>query len=366
MKIKSLLVSAIVIGLFLSLIFQPAPAAQKENPTKKPQETALAIPAEVKAALQEGSQTRQPRLDIPFSIVKVYYLPAQQNMHAVMIFKVKNSDLGFVSAIAETEDQKKKKEKKQEAPSIFESSPNKLRAQANVALRFAKLEDNNPGEIAREVMIPFDLEVDGNIYEPDREEIYSVGCPLPPGDYLVSMAVASQDLEKIGTQHRVLALPNVLSFSGTLETTPLFFASNIDTMSAAEPHAAIHKNFFTYSILQIEPNLDNIFSPTDHMELFFYILGAKPNEQGKFDIEINYEVYKGEEIYIRFEPQTYNSPLISQQLPLKRTVLIKSEQGEKRETRDLEAGFYTLSIAITDKISEGILNKKIDFEVKTN
>jgi hypothetical protein len=364
MKIKNLMISAIVFGLILSLISKTAPAAQKENQKKKTQETPLTIPAAVKAAIQEGSQTRQPRLDIPFSIVKICYLPAQQNMHAIMIFKVKNSDLGFVSAIADTEDQKKKQEKEQEALSIFESSPNKLSTQANVFLQFAKLEDNSPGEIAREVIIPFDLEVDGNIYEPDREEIYTVGCPLPPGDYLLSMAVASPDLEKIGTQYRELALPSTLSFSGTLETTPLFFASSIDTMSAVEPHAAIHKNFFTYSILQIEPNLGNTFTPMDHMELFFYILGAKPNEQGKFDIEINYEVYKGEEIYIRFEPQSYNSPLISQQLPLKRTVLIKSEQGEKRETRDLEAGLYTLSLTITDKISEGVLNKKIDFEVK--
>jgi len=366
MKTKSLIISATAFGLLLSLISQPASAAQKENQKKKPQETAFAIPAEVKAALQEGSQTRQPRLDIPFSIIESYYLPAQQNMHAILIFKAKNSDLGFVPATADMQGQKKKQEKEQETLSIFESSPNRLKAQANVFLQFARLTGHTPGEIVREVRIPFNLEVDGNFYEPEKEEIYTTGCPLPPGDYLLSMAVSSQNLEKIGTQYQELSLPNALSFSGELDTTPLFFASNIDTMSAVEPHAEIHKDFFTYSILRIEPNLDKIFSPTDHMELFFYILGAKPNEQGKFDIEINYEVYKGEELFIRFAPQTYNSPLVSQQLPMKRTVLIKSEQGEKKETTDLEPGLYTLSLAIKDKISEAALNKTIDFEIRTN
>jgi hypothetical protein len=366
MKIKSLIIPAIALGLILNLVSQPVLATQKESQDKKTQETPLVIPPAVKTVLQEGIQTRQPRLDIPFSIVEDYYLPAQQNMHAILLFKVKNSDLGFVPSTADMESQKKKQEKEQEAPSIFESSPNKLSAQANVFLQFAKLENNNPGEIAKEVYISFNLEVDNAYYEPDKEEIYTTGCPLPPGDYLLSMAITSQNLEKIGTQYCELTLPSALSFSGELETTPLFFASNINTMSAVEPHAEIHKGFFTYSILQIEPNLNNIFSPTDHMELFFYILGAKPNEQGKFDIEINYEVYKGEEIFIRFEPQTYDSPLISQQLPMKRTVLIKSEQGEKKETHDLEAGPYTLSIAIKDNISEGSINKTIDFEVKTN
>lgn len=361
MKIKNLIISAASLGLLLILVPQPTPAAQKEN-----QETPSVIPPAVKTVLQKGLQTREPRSDIPFSITEHYYLPAQQNMHAVLIFKVKNAGLGFAPAASELEAEKEKKEKEQKTLSIFESSPNRLKAQADVFLQFAKLTDNNPGEIVREIHIPFNLEVDGNYYEPDKEEIYTIGCPLPPGDYLVGMAVSSRNLENIGTRYRELSLPDALAFTGELETTPLFFASNIDTMSAAEPYAEIHKGFFTYSILRIEPNLDHIFSSADHMELFFYIFGAKPNEKGRFDIEINYEVYKGEELYIRFAPQTYDSPLVSQQLPMKRTVLIRSEEGEKKETTDLEPGLYTLSLDIKDKISEGTLNKKIDFEVKTN
>jgi len=365
MKIKNLIVSALSLVLLLSLVSPLSLSAQEKSQEKQEQSTAIFIPETVKAAIQEGIQTRQPRLDIPFTIIKHFYLPAQQNIQVILFFKVKNSDLGFASITSDIEGQKKKQEKEDEAQSIFETTPNKLNAKANVFLQFNKLEDNIPGEVVKEVYIPFNLEVDGVSYEPDKEEIYSIGYPIPPGDYLLSTAITSNNLDKIGTQYYELSLPNLVSFSGELDTTPIFSAKNIEEMSAAEAQVQIHKGFFTYSILQIEPNLENLFSPKDNLDLFFYVLGAKPNEQGKFDIEINYEVYKGEAIQIRYQPQIYDSPLISQPLPMKKTVLIKSEEGEKKETRDLEPGSYTLSLKITDKISGNSITRTIDFEVKT-
>lgn len=364
MKIKNLTISALSLILLLSLASLPRLAAQEKTQEKQEKGTRTIIPETVKAAIQEGIQTRQPRLDLPFTIINCYYFPAQRNIHVIVLFKVKNSDLGFAPVTPGIEGQKEKKKKEEEVQSIFETTPNKLNARAHVFLQFNKLENNIPGELVRELYIPFNLEVDGVSYEPDKEEIYSIGTPIPAGDYLLSTAIGSQKLEKIGAQYRELSLPNPLSFSGDLATTPIFFAKSIEQMSAPEMQAVIHKGFFTYSILQIEPNLENLFSPQDKLELFFVIFGAKPNEKGKFDIEINYEVYKGEKIHISFQPQTYDSPLVSQPLPLIRTVLIKSEQGEKTETRDLEAGSYTLSLVIKDKISGNSITRTIDFDVK--
>ena len=365
MKIKNLIVSALSLVLLLSLVSPLSLSAQEKSQEKQEQSTAIIIPETVKTAIQEGIQTRQPRLDIPVTIIKHFYLPAQQNIQVILFFKVKNSDLGFASITSDIEGQKKKQEKEDEAQSIFETTPNKLNAKANVFLQFNKLEDNIPGEVVKEVYIPFNLEVDGVSYEPDKEEIYSFGYPIPPGDYVLSTAITSNNLDKIGTQYYELSLPNLVSFSGELDTTPIFYVKNIEQMSAPEAQVQIHKGFFTYSILQIVPNLENLFSPKDNLDLFFFILGAKPNEQGKFDIEINYEVCKGEAIQIRYQPQIYDSPLISQPLPMKKTVLIKSEEGEKKETRDLEPGSYTLSLKITDKISGNSITRTIDIEIKT-
>lgn len=100
------------------------------------------------------------------------------------------------------------------------------------------------------------------------------------------------------------------------------------------------------------------------MDIFFYIFGAQPSDQQKFDIEINYEVKKGEEYAIRWTPQKYESPLISQPLPLKQTVQIKSGEEVRTEQRDLPPGLYTLVINISDKVSGKSLTTSVDFEMK--
>ncbi len=44
--------------------------------------------------------------------------------------------------------------------------------------------------------------------------------------------------------------------------------------------------------------------------------------------------------------------------------MIKSEEGERREQHDLEAGTYTVHVDIEDKVTGSSLNKTVDFEVK--
>jgi len=358
MKIKLLVSTFLVFGFTLSLASLPGLAAQKKNAAQR-----VIIPDKVKAVLQEGMQTREARLDIPFAITKHLYLPARENIHSIFIFKVKNADLGFSSAAA-AEEPKEKKEK------IFESSleltPPKFQSKNHVFLQFNQLD----GDFTNEVYIPFGLEEDSDSYEPEKEEIYSTGYPLPPGNYLLSMAIASQNLEKIGTQYFEFTLPNAASITEGLETTPIFFSKKINQMSEPESRTNIHKGFLTYSILQIEPNIDCIFSSGENLDVFFFIYGAQPNpdDPQKVSIEINYSVLKGEEAFIRYVPQQYDSPLISQPLPLERTVIIKTtKEGkteERKEKKDLEPGTYTLSIDIKDAVSGKTVKKTIDFEFK--
>ena len=136
-------------------------------------------------------------------------------------------------------------------------------------------------------------------------------------------------------------------------------------MEIAETRAEIHQNFFTYSVLQITPHLENVFSVGENLDIFFFVFGAQPNEQGKFGIEISYEVSKGEERIIRYAQAQYENPLISQPLPLKQTVVIKTEkEGEKKEQRDIEPGQYTLNIEVKDNVTGKSVVKSFDFEVK--
>jgi hypothetical protein len=348
-------------GLFITFLISGIILCASLSISQEGQSATVIIPPQVKAVFEEGTSSREGRLDIPIQITNTMFLPAgQQNLHALIVFKIKNIDLGFAppAVAAVTPDT----ETQEEQPAL----PN-LIAENYVFLQFNKLENGMPGELAKEVYIPMRVEEESASYDPEQEGTYTTGYPLPPGDYLLSLAVTSKDFQKIGTQYTEIILPDPLSFTDTIETTPVIFAKDIKQVATPETTAEIHEDFFSYSILQIEPNLERIFNPQDNLDLFFFIFGTQANPQGQSDIEVHYEVFQGEELVINYAAQKYQSPLVSQPLPMKKTVLVRTTKGtetsESREQRPLEAGGYTLSITIKDNISTKTVKKTIDFQV---
>ncbi len=343
-------ISTLFLMIFISGILSLYSADQAQE-NQKGRETII-IPKEIKEIFKEGIKKREPLLNIPFTILSHIYLPARENIHTVFLFNVKNKDLGFAPA------------GKKEGAS-HSGKEGLLSVNAHVFLQFNRMEDNMPHEIIQEVYIPLNLELESSSYDPEKEEIYFTAYPLPPGNYLLSMAIASLNLDKIGTQYFEFTLPNFLSSTEKIETTPIFFVRSFKKMDSPETTATIHRGYFTYSILEIEPVINNIFSSGDNLDIFFFIYGVQPNTEGRNDIEINYEVHKGEEKVIQYQTAHYETPLISQPLPLKRTVLIKTEeQEERRETRNIEQGNYSLIIKIKDNVSGKSSEKSVDFEVR--
>ncbi len=379
MKTKNLIISVFILGfVFTSSLSPSVDFAQEEQEEKEKAEEKIMIPAEVKIVLAQGLAQRQARQDIPFLIIKHLYLPAKENIHSIFLFKMKNASLGFAPqafALVEKkpEEEKVVKEEKEKEETVEEKTPPvtqtepppvRLMANLNVFLQFHRLENKEPVEVFKEVYIPLNLQEESTSYDPEIEEVYSTAYPLPPGDYVMAMAITSIDLQKIGTLYHEFSLPDVRSFTENLETTPIFFAREIKRMDSPELTAEVHKDFFTFSVLQIEPKIENVFSPGESLDIFYFILGTQPNEAGNYDIEVNYEVLKEQECIIRFAGTTYNFPLVSQILPMKAKVIIKSEGEEKREDRDLEPGIYTFALKIKDNNTGKSLDKNINFEIK--
>jgi hypothetical protein len=233
-----------------------------------------------------------------------------------------------------------------------------------VFLQFLQMENGAPTKTVREIYVPALLQADSATYDPEAEEWYSTGYPLPAGNYLLAMALASPDLKKVGVGYYEFSLLDSAAMQNTLETTPLFFVKKMDQMQAPETRTSVHKGCFMYSVLQIVPNVESVVAPGESIEILYYIFGAKPNDQQKNDIEATYEVKQADKAAIKWAVQNYDFALVSQPLPLKQTVLIKNDQGEKQETRDLPAGKYTLVISIKDKIGGSTVEKTLDFEVK--
>jgi hypothetical protein len=333
-------------------------AAQKEKKQEK-----IFIPKEVSSLLQEGLASRQGRQDIPVNIFRTLYLPAKENFQAVFLMNIKNSALGFAPAAAAAPETAAAKGGPQEtaAPAAGEI----LQASFNVFLQINLLDDNGNASIFREVYVPAKIQVPAAGFEAEKEDLYSVGYPLPFGRYLLALAVTSLDLKSVGIAYHEFTIPDPSQFSKSLDTTPVFFVKQMDQMEAVEQRTIFHKGLFTYSVLKVVPNLDNTFGLGENLDIFFYIFGAKPNSAQQYDIEINFEVKQGEQSAIKWSPQTYSSPLISQPLPMKQTVKIKKgDEPERIEQRDLPAGSYTLVISVLDKTSQNSVVKTLDIAVK--
>lgn len=377
MKTKQSIILPLLLLLLFTLFFSSELYSQKKkNEQKENEPEAIIIPEKVKAIFEEGMNTRQPRLDIPFSIVWHVYLPAQQNLHNVFLFKATNADLGFHPLEEIPKAPEKEMPEKEKIPPSHSLT---LQAKGHIYLQFNRLEGSIPKELVKEVYVPLNLEVESELYDPAKEETYSLSYTLPWGDYLLSMAITSLNLDAVGTQYFEFSVPDYLSYTKELGTTPIFFATNIKSVEYPETTVELHKGFFTYSVLQITPKIENVFFVGENLDIFFFVFGAVPLPEGKYDIDVNYEVLENKagsqtekeeekKVAIRYATTHYEAPLISQPLPLKKTVIIKSkkegEEMEKTEQRDLEPGYYTLNINIKDKVSKKSVEKSINFEVK--
>ena len=348
---KKFIVPMLLAGIILAFLAAPAASAVQKD-KEKPQPAKVYIPKEVKEPMVAGLAAKQPRLDIPFQVFKTLYLPAQQAFYNVFFLKIKNADLGFAPAAAQVVD-----------PAAPPAAP-KLKATLNIFLAFYKVEADKPATLVKEVYVPVALEEDSANFDLTKDEWYTVGYPLMPGQYVASIAIASQDLKKIGIQYVDVTLPDPKSFTSSLDSTPIFFLKEYKQLQAPENKAELHKGFFMYSVLQMTPNIENVFAVGENLDMFLYLFGTQPKEGGKYEIEINFEVFQGDKTAIKYATGNFESPLVSLPLQLKQTVQIKKGEETRSETRDLPAGSYTLVLKIADKVSGLMGEKKVDFTVK--
>jgi hypothetical protein len=366
MRIQKIIVPVLVIAVAFSLV-NTLNAGQKDKGKqqgKQPaQQEKVFIPKEIKAMMAEGMATKQGRQDIPISIFYNLYLPAQQNFHDTFFLKIKNSALGFapVTAAPATPPAPPKKGP-QEAAS--QETPQLLQANFNFFFQFNLIKEGAQPESVKEVYIPCTVQVPSAGFDPEVEDTYTFGYPMPAGHYLLAVAVTSLDLKQVGVAYYDFSVPDPSTYAKSLDTTPIFFVKEMEQMEAVETRTILHRGFFTYSILKIVPNLAKEFSAGQNIDIFFYVFGTQANAQGQGDLEVTFEVKKGEEYAIRWAPQTYISPLVSQPLPLKQTLNIKTGDQERTETKDLPPGNYTLHVKILDKVSGKSGTKMVDFTMK--
>lgn len=334
---KSLKKYSLVFILFFLSVFLYIQQAQEEQPVK--------IPKEVAQVIEANLEMREARLDIPLSYVNTLYFPYQSEYFAVFFLELKNKDIGYEAPVLE---KKKQEEKVEEEETI-------LSCNADFFFRIYSLgKDGQVKKIHKEIYLPFADQAESSKYDPEEEGTYSFGTLFPPGRYLLSVAVASLDLTRIGLIFREFYLPEPSDFKKKLGVTPLFFAKSLKRMPTSDSEINLYKNFFHYATLEVEPLFDHEFSLTEKLDLLFFIMGGIPAEDGTYSFEVSYIYRKGEEEVVKFEPRTLDipAPIVSQPLPL--------EFADKK----LEPGEYILEINLKDNIGKKEGTEKISFFIK--
>jgi hypothetical protein len=343
MKKRNFIVMA-MIPLFLFTLQLPA---QKTRPARQKNGHAVQIAPQVAAVMDADLALRKNRDDIPLTYLRTLYLPAQLNeIYPVFLFQMKNADLNF-SAPAET--------------------PDILKASHYAFVRVYRLENGTAAEIVKEHFIRFDLEEKLQEFQPEALNYYSIaGAIYPAGNYLLALAVTTPDFAKISTRFVEFSLPDFSQLKDQLATTPIFSVNSLQMMPAAETMLVIHKNSFVYNTLLLSPVMNNEFKANGNLDLFYFILGGKPDSTtNALSLQITYKFKKDGKEINKMTPQTVNSPIISQPIAFTFTEVTRNEKGVETERQEklLEAGDYVLEIDMLDNVSKAKGSQEFKFKI---
>lgn len=340
---------ALVFALSLLTVFAQTTPEKKQG-TKKPEAKKVErIPKEIEAIMQEGLATRQGRQDIPFSIFKYVVYPAlDNNFYPEFLFKAKNSALDYAPVAG---------------------NAGQLESRPKVFLQFSHEDATGVLKAMAQAKVDPIFATESASYDPEKEEWYSFGIALPAGKYVLSMAIATADLKKVGVAYCNFELMGPETYKSTLVASEVFFCKSMDQIQP-DRGLAIHKSEVTWGGLKIVPIIPTTITVGDNLNVIFFIYGGTPGpaeagQRPQYNFEVAYEVQKEDgQAAIKWTPQNYVSYLICQEFPLVQTLSIKDDKGERQETRPLTAGKFILVAQITDKISGLKLDIKAPFEVK--
>jgi hypothetical protein len=343
MNAKKFFVLALIVLLMLTLPL----AAEKGKAAPQKSSQPIQIAPQVAAVMDADVALRKNRTDIPLTYLKTLFLTTQQNLvYPVFMFQLKNADLGF-TAPAET--------------------PDLLKANHFAFLRVYRLENGIAGEIFREHFVRFDLEEKLQGYQPEALNYYSIaGDTYPSGTYLLALAISTPDFAKIATAYAEFTLPDFTQLKDQLATTPIFSVSSLQMLPAADTKLTVHKNSFVYNTLLLAPVLSNEFKPSENLDLFYFIIGAKPDAAtNALSLQITYVFKKDGKEINKLPAQTVNSPIISQPIDFTFTEVTKNAKGVEtdRKTKLLETGDYVLEIQLLDNVSKAKSLQEFKFKI---
>lgn len=187
-----------------------------------------------------------------------------------------------------------------------------------------------------------------------------------PGDYTLTVAwadAAATDapaIQVVRTSLRLAATP-----PDTLAISSVILADRVEVRAAAYPPAQQAAHPYAIGLTEITPAPDHVLTGSERLSVAFQIIGARPSERGKPDVEAALRIVRvvsgREEAVASLTPQSYTPETVPANFDLRvgHPLLV----ALSAPVDSLRRGDYRLKIDITDRHAGRTAAAEADFTI---
>ena len=257
---------------------------------------------------------------------KADYFGQQGNVYEVVFFRMNLE-----------EKKEAEKEKKEEAPLLGQAGH-------HLFLRIYKQEGGKVFPV-KEYNAP--VNVKGG-----PQDFYTFAFAMPPGKYVLVVAVVNSDYSTIGTGYFETELPVLRPGKKEMRYSTPIFIKEVKQLLQPEVHFTVVKNAFYFGQASIYPYPENVFKASEQPTLFFQLYGIGMDPQTRScNAEAKLEVKKNGKTYVKYKKVKLLRPGMFQPLIF------------KKKDKPFEEGDYELEIKIKDKLTGKKVNLTVPFKI---
>ena len=194
-----------------------------------------------------------------------------------------------------------------------------------------------------------------------------------PGTYDVYIAMKERTPEKapkeaeprIGVLKQQVTVPDF--WNGELTTSSVIVADTVNMLTAAPSPEEARERPFVFGAQELVPSADMVFGKNEQLATFFQVYNAALDDAGKPNLVLEYNFHRkengAEKFFNKTAPQNVNASMLP---PTFDPTKFPVPGGIEVPLATFPEGEYRLEIRVTDKVSNSVVTRDVNFTVKAS
>lgn len=195
----------------------------------------------------------------------------------------------------------------------------------------------------------------------------------PPGTYDVYVAMKERLPEKApkdatakaGVLKTQVTVPDF--WNGELTTSTVIVSDKVNMLTAQLDPEAARERPFVFGAQELVPAPDSAFAKSEQLATFFQVYNAALDEAGKPNLVLEYNFHRkeggAEKFFNKTAPQNVNASMLP---PTFDPTKFPVPGGIEVPLSTFPEGEYRLEIKVTDKVSNKVVTRDVNFTVKAS